>query len=63
MRYNFFTFFNKSLSAFVCNSYPEKESLKTRKENSKSANFIYFLKSRIDKYSELPVFHLFVIKT
>ena len=34
----------KAFLTYVCNSYSEKESLKIRKVNSNTANFIYFLK-------------------
>ena len=37
MLYNLLSFFNKSPSTFVCNSYSEKESLKIRKVTSKTS--------------------------
>ena len=39
MLYNLLSFFIKSILTFVCNSYPEKESLKIRKVTKKNSNF------------------------
>ena len=64
MLYNFLSFFNKRTLTFVCYSYYKKESLKIRKVNSKTGNFMHSsnkilrINVRINKYLSL-----FVINT
>ena len=55
MLYNLLSFFNKSILTFVCNSYPEKESLKIRKVTKKNSNFNNSL-------NKVNIYVLFILK-